>query len=166
MRSAFGYDGQKCSANSRVYVEKSVAREFVDGLVHRTREITVGDPTHREVWMGPVINQRALDTFQRAVDDATAAGGTIEVGGKVLRDGNNERGFYPTPTVVTGLPLDHRLYRDELFVPFLVVGEVDSLDQALEEANASDYGLTAGIFSHDEQRCAASSTRSRPAWST
>ena len=73
MRSAFGYDGQKCSANSRVYVEKSVAREFVDGLVEKTRAITVGDPTHREVWMGPVINQRALDTFQRAVDDATAA---------------------------------------------------------------------------------------------
>jgi 1-pyrroline-5-carboxylate dehydrogenase len=151
MRSAFGYDGQKCSANSRVYVEKSVAREFVDGLVEKTRAITVGDPTHREVWMGPVINQRALDTFQRAVDDATAAGGTIEVGGSVLRDGDSERGFFPTPTVVTGLPLDHRLYRDELFVPFLVIGEVDSLDQALEEANASDYGLTAGIFSHDDR---------------
>ncbi|MEO5986976.1 MAG: aldehyde dehydrogenase family protein, partial [Candidatus Limnocylindria bacterium] len=101
-------------------------------------------------WMGPVINQRALDTFQRAVDDATASGGTIEIGGKVMRDGDTERGFYPTPTVVSGLPLEHRLYRDELFVPFLVVGEVDSLDQALTEANASDYGLTAGIFSHDD----------------
>ncbi len=150
MRSAFGYDGQKCSANSRVYVEKPVAREFVDRLVARTRDITVGDPTHREIWMGPVINQRALDTFQHAVDDAKAAGGTIEVGGDVLRDGGTERGFYPTPTVVTGLPLEHRLFRDELFVPFLVIGEVDSLDQALEEANASEYGLTAGIFSHDD----------------
>ena len=150
MRSAFGYDGQKCSANSRVYVEKSVAREFVDKLVSRTREITVGDPTRRENWMGPVINQRALDTFTTAIDDARADGGTIEVGGEVLRDGDTERGFFPTPTVVTGLPLEHRLFRDELFVPFLVVGEVDSLDQALEESNASAYGLTAGIFSHDE----------------
>ena len=150
MRSAFGYDGQKCSANSRVYVEKSVAREFVDKLVSRTREITVGDPTRRESWMGPVINQRALDTFTRATADATADGGTIEVGGEVLRDGDAERGFFPTPTVVTGLPLEHRLFRDELFVPFLVIGEVDSLDQALEESNASAYGLTAGIFSHDE----------------
>jgi len=150
MRSAFGYDGQKCSANSRVYVEKSVAREFVDKLVSRTREITVGDPTRRESWMGPVINQRALDTFTTATADARADGGTIEVGGEVLRDGDTERGFFPTPTVVTGLPLEHRLFRDELFVPFLVIGEVDSLEQALEESNASAYGLTAGIFSHDE----------------
>ena len=150
MRSAFGFDGQKCSANSRVYVEKPVAAEFVQKLVEKARDITVGDPTKRETWMGPVINQRALDTFQRAVDDAKADGGSIELGGEVLRTADTERGFFPTPTVVTGLPLEHRLYRDELFVPFLVVGEVDSLDQALTEANASEYGLTAGIFSHDE----------------
>jgi 1-pyrroline-5-carboxylate dehydrogenase len=150
MRSAFGFDGQKCSANSRVYVERPVARAFVDRLVERARTITVGDPTRRENWMGPVINQRALDTFAKAAADARADGGTIEIGGDVLRDGDTERGFYPTPTVVTGLPLEHRLFHDELFVPFLVVGEVDSLDQALHEANDSAYGLTAGIFSHDD----------------
>jgi 1-pyrroline-5-carboxylate dehydrogenase len=149
MRSAFGFDGQKCSALSRVYVERSVAREFVDKLVERVRGIAVGDPTRRENWMGPVINQRALDKFTRAVDDARASGGTIEEGGEVLRDATTARGFYPTPTVVTGLPLDHRLFRDELFVPFLVVGEVDSLDEALAHANESAYGLTAGIFSRD-----------------
>ncbi|HSI99975.1 MAG TPA: aldehyde dehydrogenase family protein, partial [Patescibacteria group bacterium] len=147
MRSAFGFDGQKCSALSRVYVERSVAREFVDRLVEKTRGIKVGDPTDRENWMGPVINQRAIDTFTKAVEDAKAAGGTIEIGGEV----DTERGFFPTPTVVTGLPLDHRLFRDELFVPFLVVGEVDSLDEALERANATDYGLTAGIFSGDQR---------------
>jgi 1-pyrroline-5-carboxylate dehydrogenase len=145
MRSAFGFDGQKCSANSRVYVEKPVAREFVDRLIEKTRTIKVGDPSDRENWMGPVINQRALDTFVDAVEEATADGGTIEVGGTV----DGERGFYPTPTVVTGLPLDHRLFRDELFVPFLVIGEVDSLDEALARANGAAYGLTAGIFSHD-----------------
>jgi 1-pyrroline-5-carboxylate dehydrogenase len=149
MRSAFGFDGQKCSANSRVYVERPVAREFVDKLVDRARAISVGDPTRREHWMGPVINQRALDTFRRAADEARAAGGTIEIGGDVLRDGDAARGYYPTPTVVTGLPLDHRLFRDELFVPFLVVGEVDSLDEAIAAANDSPYGLTAGIFSRD-----------------
>ena len=151
MRSAFGFDGQKCSANSRVYVEKSVAREFVDTLVEKTRGITVGDPTERKNWMGPVINQRALDTFTKATEEARADGGTIEIGGEVLRLEGTERGFFPTPTVVTGLPLEHRLFRDELFVPFLVIGEVDSLEQALEESNASAYGLTAGIFSHDDQ---------------
>ena len=150
MRSAFGFDGQKCSANSRVYVERPVAREFVERLVEKARGISVGDPTRRENWMGPVINQRALDTFTGAVDQAKADGGTIETGGDVLREAGAERGYFPTPTVVTGLPLEHRLFRDELFVPFLVVGEVDSLDQALHEANDSAYGLTAGIFSHDQ----------------
>lgn len=147
MRSAFGYDGQKCSALSRVYVDREVARQFVDRLVERTKAIRVGDPTKRENWMGPVINRRALDRFRSAVEEARADGGTIEVGGEVLTD---ERGYFPTPTVVTGLPLDHRLFRDELFVPLLVVGEVESLDQALRRANDSLYGLTAGIFSEDE----------------
>ncbi|MGH2446011.1 MAG: aldehyde dehydrogenase family protein [Candidatus Limnocylindria bacterium] len=146
MRSAFGFDGQKCSALARVYVDRTVARDFVDRLVEKTRGINVGDPTRRENWMGPVINQRALDTFTRAVEEAKADGGTVEIGGEA----DDERGFFPTPTVVTGLPLDHRLFRDELFVPLLVVGEVDSLEQALDEANDSAYGLTAGIFSGDE----------------
>ncbi|MGH2358103.1 MAG: aldehyde dehydrogenase family protein [Candidatus Limnocylindria bacterium] len=150
MRSAFGFDGQKCSANSRVYVERPVAREFVARLAERARGIRVGDPTRRENWMGPVINQRALAKFTRAVAEARRDGGTIEAGGEVLRDGDSARGFFPTPTVVTGLPFDHRLYRDELFVPFVVVGEVDSLDQALELSNATPYGLTAGIFSRDQ----------------
>jgi 1-pyrroline-5-carboxylate dehydrogenase len=150
MRSAFGFDGQKCSANSRVYVDRSVAREFVDKLVERAKTITVGDPTTRESWMGPVINERALRKFTDAVEEAKRDGGTIEVGGEVLRDGDTGRGYFPTPTVVTGLPLEHRLFREELFVPFLVVGEVDSLDQALQHANATAYGLTAGIFSGDQ----------------
>ena len=149
MRSAFGFDGQKCSANSRVYVERSVAPKFVAKLVERARGITVGDPTQRQTWMGPVINERALGKFTAAVDEAKRDGGRIELGGEVLRDADTERGYFPTPTIVTGLPTNHRLFRDELFVPFLVVGEVDSLDQALELSNATPYGLTAGIFSHD-----------------
>jgi 1-pyrroline-5-carboxylate dehydrogenase len=150
MRSAFGFDGQKCSANSRVYVDKSVAKGFIDKLVERTEKLAVGDPTDRENWMGPVINERALRKFTDAVAEAQRDGGKIEVGGQVLSADGTERGFFPTPTVVSGLPLDHRLFRDELFVPFVVVGEVDSLDEALEEANATPYGLTAGIFTRDD----------------
>jgi 1-pyrroline-5-carboxylate dehydrogenase len=150
MRSAFGFDGQKCSANSRVYVDRSVARPFVEKLVERARQIRVGDPTRRDVWMGPVINERSLRKFTEAVAEAKRDGGRIEIGGEVLQADGTERGFFPEPTVVTGLPTDHRLFRDELFVPFLVVGEVDSLDEALSLANATPYGLTAGIFSHDQ----------------
>jgi 1-pyrroline-5-carboxylate dehydrogenase len=150
MRSAFGYDGQKCSANSRVYVDREVADAFVEKLVERTEGISVGDPTRREHWMGPVINERALTTFRNAVDEARRDGGTIATGGEVLDEGDTARGYFPQPTVVTGLPTDHRLFRDELFVPFLVVGEVEDLDEALRLANSSTYGLTAGIFTDDE----------------
>ena len=149
MRSSFGFDGQKCSANSRVYVDKRVAAAFVERLVARTREITVGDPTRRQNWMGPVINERALATFSDAVAEARRDGATISIGGEVLRDDERSRGFYPAPTVVTGLPTSHRLFHDELFVPLVVVGEVDSLDEALTLANDTQYGLTAGIFSQD-----------------
>ena len=165
MRSAFGYDGQKCSANSRVYVERSVARSFVEKLVERARAIKVGDPTQRDNWMGPVINERSLGKFTTAVEEAKRDGGTIEVGGEVLADPARSVATSP-PTVVTGLPLSHRLFRDELFVPFLVVGEVDSLDQALAEANDTPYGLTAGSSARTTTRSAASWTRSRPAWCT
>jgi 1-pyrroline-5-carboxylate dehydrogenase len=150
MRSAFGFDGQKCSANSRVYVERAVARPFVERLVERARQIRVGDPTQRDVWMGPVINERAVRKFTDAVEEARRDGGRIEVGGEVLREPGTERGFFTAPTVVTGLATDHRLFREELFVPLVVVGEVDSLDDALRLSNATPYGLTAGIFSHDQ----------------
>ncbi|HEX2193937.1 MAG TPA: aldehyde dehydrogenase family protein [Candidatus Limnocylindria bacterium] len=149
MRSAFGFDGQKCSANSRVYVERSVAGDFVDKLVERARAVKVGDPIRRGNWMGPVINERALRKFSDAVEEARRDGGRIEAGGEVLRDDDTGRGYFPTPTVVTGLPLDHRLFREELFVPLVVVGEVDSLDEAIQRANDTPYGLTAGIFSRD-----------------
>ncbi len=149
-RSAFGFDGQKCSANSRVYVERSVAAAFAEKLAARARAIVVGDPTRRENWMGPLINARALTRFTDAVAEARRDGGTIAAGGEVLSGADTERGFYPTPTVVTGLPTSHRLFRDELFVPLIVVGEVDSLDEALQLANSTQYGLTAGIFSHDQ----------------
>jgi 1-pyrroline-5-carboxylate dehydrogenase len=99
--------------------------------------------------MGPVINERSLRKFTEAVEEAKRDGGRIVAGGEVLRDADTERGYFPTPTVVAGLPVSHRLFRDELFVPLVVVGEVDSLDQALDEANGSDYGLTAGIFTED-----------------
>jgi 1-pyrroline-5-carboxylate dehydrogenase len=148
MRSAFGFGGQKCSANSRVYVEKPVHDELVRLLVEKSEKITIGDPLPRENWLGPVIDQRAVDRHQQAVSEARRDG-RVFMGGERLTDGSLGRGFYVEPTVVGGLPADHRLFRDELFVPFTAVHAVDSFDQALELANDSIYGLTAGVYSED-----------------
>ncbi len=149
MRSAFGFGGQKCSANSRVYVQRSVHDELVQKLVEQTERLTIGDPLKRENWLGPVTDARALERFKQAVAEARAEG-TVYTGGEVLAEGDLARGFYVEPTVVGQLPADHRLFRDELFVPFTAVLSVDSLDEALERSNAVVYGLTAGIYSEVE----------------
>jgi len=147
MRSAFGYGGQKCSANSRVYVEREVHDELVRQLVAKTEKLVVGDPLPRTAFMGPVIDQRAVDRHQQAVAEARRDG-AVFTGGEHLTDGALARGFYVEPTVV-GLPASHRLFRDELFAPFTAVAAVDSLAEALNLANANTYGLTAGIFAED-----------------
>ena len=149
MRSAFGFGGQKCSANSRVYVEKPVHDELVRLLVEKTEAITIGDPLLRENWLGPVIDQKAVDRHQAAVAEARRDG-RVFTGGERLTDRGLDRGFYVEPTVVGDLPADHRLFRDELFAPFTAVAAVDSFDEALGLANDSVYGLTAGVYSEDD----------------
>src|SRR5207344_2294807 len=145
MRSAFGFGGQKCSANSRVYVERPVHDELVRLLVEKTEAITIGDPLVRANWLGPIIDQRAVDRHQTAVAEALRDG-TVFIGGERLSDGDLARGFYVEPTVVGGLPASHRLFRDELFAPLTAVHAVDSLGEALALANDTVYGLTAGVY--------------------
>jgi 1-pyrroline-5-carboxylate dehydrogenase len=149
MRSAFGFGGQKCSANSRVYVDKTVHDELIKLLVQKTEAIAIGDPLLRENWLGPIIDQKAVDRHQTAVGEARRDG-RVFVGGERLMDHGMERGFYVEPTVVGDLPADHRLFRDELFAPFTAVHAVDSFDEALRLANDSVYGLTAGVYSEDK----------------
>ncbi len=147
MRASFGFSGQKCSANSRVYVERPVHDEFVRVLVEKTEQLVVGDPLPRPAFLGPVIDQAAVDRHQQAVAEARRDG-TVFTGGERLTDGALSRGFYVEPTVV-GLPASHRLFQDELFAPFVAVAAVDSLDEALALANDNLYGLTAGVYSED-----------------
>jgi 1-pyrroline-5-carboxylate dehydrogenase len=147
MRSAFGFGGQKCSANSRVYVERPVHDELVRLLVQKTEQITIGDPIKRENWLGPVVDQRAVDRWTQAVAEARRDG-TVFIGGERLTDGDFARGYYVEPTVV-GLPADHRLFQDELFAPFTAVCAVDSLEEAVRLSNDNLYGLTAGVYSED-----------------
>ncbi len=147
-RSAFGFGGQKCSACSRVYVERPVYDEFLERLVERTRGLKIGDPAERDTFVGPVIDEGAQARFAEAAERAKREG-TVRAGGETLREGAFARGHFVAPTIVDGLPLDHPFFKEELFLPFLAVAPVDSLDEALREANATEYGLTAGIFTED-----------------
>ena len=144
MRSAFGLQNQKCSATSRVYVHRAVAGAFVERLLEKTAAMRIGDPTERDVYFGPVINERAVARYEASVAQASLEGKVL-TGGRRLTEGPLAKGHYVAPTVAR-LPLESTLYREELFVPLLAVGEVAGFDEAIAETNKADYGLTAGIF--------------------
>ncbi len=148
--SAFGLQGQKCSACSRVYVQKNVNKNFIDLLLEKSAGVVQGNPLDRDVWLGPVINEAAFQRYTRAIERAVADGGRILTGGARLSGGLFDHGYYVEPTVIDGLPLDHELFRKELFVPITAIAEVNDLTQAINLANATEYGLTAGIFSEEE----------------
>lgn len=149
LRAAFGYSGQKCSACSRVYVHKEVKNQFVEKLVQKTKALRMGKPWERETFLSPVINDSAMKKFRHAAEMAKRDG-KIMCGGSVLSDPQFKDGNFVEPTIVTSLPKDHELVREELFVPFLCVQEYERFDDAIEESNKSEYGLTAGLFSQDK----------------
>ena len=147
MRSAFGLQNQKCSATSRVYVHRAVAGPFMEQLLESTAALRIGDPTERDVYFGPVINERAVARYEQAVDQARRDG-SILTGGCRLTGEAFAHGWYVAPTVAR-LPADSPLFQEELFVPLLAVAEVADFDEAIARSNAVEYGLTAGIFSTD-----------------
>lgn len=150
VRAAFGLSGQKCSACSRVIVEREVHDALVDRLVARTAQLELGDPARAEVFLGPVIDAAAVERYRAAAAEARRDGRVV-AGGEV----GEGAGYLVAPTVVCDLPRGHRLTREELFLPFVTVTAVDGLDDALAEANAVDYGLAAGIFTADRDEEAA-----------
>ncbi|MFN2223559.1 MAG: aldehyde dehydrogenase family protein [Candidatus Promineifilaceae bacterium] len=146
MRSAFGLQGQKCSACSRVYVHNDVREAFVSKLLDLTRKINVGDPTRKENWMGPVINKHSLEDYKTFASELREAGNVLH-GGEVLDDLD---GYYTTPLIATDVPEDHRLWKLEMFLPIVTIAGFDDLDDAMAKANDVEYGLTAGFYSEDE----------------
>jgi 1-pyrroline-5-carboxylate dehydrogenase len=143
-RSAFGLQGQKCSAASRIYVEKPVAEAFKRKLLALLERTQVGDPTKRENWLGPVINEGAAKDYEGFVGELRA-NGTILYGGTRLREGDLAKGAFCAPTLAEA-PASHRLWKHEMFLPITMVMAVDSLEEAMRHANDVDYGLTAGFY--------------------
>lgn len=144
--SAFLYSGQKCSAASRAYVHESVYGAFMSKLVERASRMVVGDPFERETDIGPVITRRAMDNYLRWTDMARRDG-KLTLGGRLSA---RTRDLYARPAIVESLPEEHELMRRELFVPILCVQSYRTLQDAVVRCNASDYGLTAGMFTRNE----------------
>ena len=150
VRSAFGLQGQKCSACSRVYIEEPVYDELVQKLVTLTNKLTIGDPTDRATFLGPVINKSSYNDYKNFCEELSQAG-TILTGGKVLTEGAYGKGYFCAPTLAADVPLDHRLWKHEMFLPITTVAKISSLDEAMKHSNDVEYGLTAGFYGSKEE---------------
>ena len=151
VRSAFGLQGQKCSAASRVLVEAPVYDEMVQRLKEATNKLAIGDPTERATYLGPVINQAAYNDFKNYTEEISQAGGRFLTGGHVKTGGMFDHGYFCEPTFVTDLPFSHRLWKHEMFLPITTIGKVQNLDEAMRIANDVNYGLTAGFYGSREE---------------
>ncbi len=150
VRSAFGLQGQKCSACSRVYIEEPVYDALVEKIVALTNKITVGDPTERPIFLGPVINKSSYQDFKDFTAELSKAGKFL-TGGTVLTEGDLAKGYFCAPTLVVDVPYNHRLWKHEMFLPITTVGRVKSIEEAMQYANDVDYGLTAGFYGSKEE---------------
>ncbi len=145
VRSAFGLQGQKCSANSRIFIEEPVYEQLVGRIVELTQALQVGDPTLRETDLGPVINRKALADFVAYSEELSEAG-TLLTGGHILTHREYAKGYFAPPTLVADVPMDHRLWKHEMFLPISMLHPVGGLDEAAHLANDVAYGLTAGFY--------------------
>jgi succinate-semialdehyde dehydrogenase/glutarate-semialdehyde dehydrogenase len=141
----FGNAGQVCTSSKRMIVESSVFDQFLEGFVTKAAEWRLGDPTSQDTKLGPMASVSARSDLVAQVEDAVAKGATVHLGGQVP-DGPGA--FYPA-TVLTGVTPEMRAYREELFGPVAVVYQVDSVDDAVELANDSPFGLGSAVFTGD-----------------
>jgi 1-pyrroline-5-carboxylate dehydrogenase len=142
--SAFGYQGQKCSACSRAIVHEKIYDQFLEKLAARVGKIQVGEPDKPENYMGPVISESAKKSIQQYIDTGKHEGRLVTGGDPVAGDG-----YFLPPTVVADVDSKARVFQEEIFGPVLAVAKARDFGHALEMANDSQYGLTGAIYSND-----------------
>ena len=142
-------NGQACLAVKRVFVFDSVYEEFLDKLAARVKRYKPADPLNPKTWMGPMHSRAQRDEIGEQVEDALARGAKAVVGGQKLEGAEYARGNWFAPALLTDVPDDARIVKEESFGPALPVFRVRDLDEALERANASDYGLGSSIWTRN-----------------
>ncbi|MBC5824508.1 MAG: L-glutamate gamma-semialdehyde dehydrogenase [Candidatus Eremiobacteraeota bacterium] len=145
--SAYGYQGQKCSACSRAIVEDAVYDSFVKKLVDRIGSITVGDPSDPTNYMGPVVNEASLRKIEGYIDAGKREAVLTAGGGRA-----GAEGYYVQPTLFTDVPPDGKLAQEEIFGPVLAVIRAKDFDDALAIANNTEFGLTGSVYSKDPRK--------------
>ncbi len=145
--SAFGFQGQKCSACSRAIVDASIYDAFVAKLVARVGMITVGDPADPKNYMGPVVNEAALKSISEYIEIGKKEGRLVAGGKRV-----GSEGFFLEPTVIADVDPAARISQEEIFGPVLAVIKARDYEHAMEIANNTEFGLTGSVYTTDEQK--------------
>lgn len=148
VQAAFGFQGQKCSACSRLIVDETVHDELMEKVVALTKELKIGSPTDGETQMTAVINQKSFDNALKAITKGTEEGGKLIVGG----NGDSSKGFYIEPTIIDDVEANSTVEQEEIFAPVLAVIKAKDFDHALEIANDTQYGLTGAVYSKNEEK--------------
>ncbi len=147
----FSTSGQRCTASSRLVVDKKVADQVVEGLVEGMKSIVVGDPANADTNVGPLINAKQLDRVHSYTGIGVDEGATLVMGGEKLSDGL-DGGHYYAPTLFDHATPDMRIAQEEIFGPTITVIRVDGYDEAIEVANGTRYGLSAAVYTRDTAR--------------
>ena len=147
--SAFGYQGQKCSACSRAIVDEAIYDEFLAKLKAETEKLTIGPPEEVDNYMGPVINSRARDNILKYIEVGKTEGRLITGGNAAAGEG-----YFIKPTVIADIEPGARIFQEEIFGPVLAVAKAKDFDHALELANDSEYGLTGAVFTSNSEKAA------------
>lgn len=146
--ASFGQAGQRCTATSRVIVDRPIAGELVRRLVERVRALRIGPPVDANTQIGPLVSVTHRASVAAFVDRAVADGAEVASGGRPPESHDLARGCYYEPTIVTGVSADMEIWREEVFGPVVAVMLVDGLDAAIDAVNDSEYGLSAAIYTN------------------
>ena len=146
---AFGTTGQRCTATSRIIVQKGVYHDFVERLIERARKLRVGNGLDETTDMGPAINERQLQSDLEYVEVGRAEGAKLQCGGRRLDQGDYQHGFFMEPTVFTDVDPKMRIAQEEIFGPVVAVIPCEDFEDAVLIANNIEYGLSSAIYTRD-----------------
>ena len=152
---AFGTTGQRCTATSRILLQKGIATEFTDKLVARAKKLKIGNGLDESVEVGPQVNANQIETSEKYVGIALGEGAQLLCGGHALTSGAYAHGTFFEPTILAGVTPAMRIAREEVFGPVVSLMEFSIFDEAIEIANSIDYGLSTSLYTRDVNRAFA-----------